>query len=259
MRINQLKSLLVILTWLTTAAAFADGHPVRTSQQDIIDGIKSALLAARPGLPIMDITPTAAEGIYQVQLGGGTMLHINESATYFFVGDLFTMEQGLIVNATEASRSSFRRQLLQELDESEMLVFAPPAERVRATVTVFTDIDCGYCRKLHQEVPELNRLGIAVRYLAYPRAGIGSDSYDKAVSAWCADNPRLALTEAKLGNQIEQRTCANPVAAHMNLGAEFGVNGTPAVFYEDGSLQNGYMPAMDMAERLGLIELRPES
>ena len=140
-----------------------------------------------------------------------------------------------------------------------MLVFSPPADRVKATVTVFTDIDCGYCRKLHQEVPELNRLGIAVRYLAYPRAGLGSDSYDKAVSAWCADNPRLALTEAKLGNEIETRTCANPVAGHMNLGAQFGVNGTPAVFYEDGTLQNGYMPALDMAERLGLIEPRPES
>ena len=259
MRKLRYQSRFFLLTGLIAAGSFAQQAAAEASHQAAIDNIRTALESARPGLPITEIRPTAADGIYEVQLGGGTILHINEAATYFFVGDLFTMQQGLIVNATETSRSAIRRQLLEDLDESEMLVFSPPADRVKATVTVFTDIDCGYCRKLHQEVPELNRLGIAVRYLAYPRAGVGSNSYDKAVSAWCADNPRLALTEAKLGNEIEARTCANPVAGHLNLGAQFGVNGTPAVFYEDGTLQNGYMPALDMAERLGLVEPRRDS
>ena len=110
-----------------------------------------------------------------------------------------------------------------------MLVFTPGAGKVKATVTVFTDIDCGYCRKLHQEVPELNRLGIAVRYLAYPRAGIDSDSYNKIVSAWCSNDPLGALTKAKRGEAIPTRKCDNPVARQYALGSEVGVTGTPTV------------------------------
>ena len=112
-------------------------------------------------------------------------------------------------------------------------------ELTKATITVFTDIDCGYCRKLHQDVPELNRLGVAVRYLAFPRAGIGSDSYDKAVSVWCADDQQKALTKAKAGKDIEMKTCVNPVAEQYGLVDAFGVTGTPAIFYEDGTLQAG--------------------
>ena len=247
-------SLLFIALCLLAELTMAAESDVQHADQAIMDGIRANLLAARPGLPITSIKPTVAEGIYEVQIGGGTILHAEASGRFFFASDLFAVDSTGIFNVTETSRSEMRRKLLDELDESEMLVFAPPPGRIKATVTVFTDIDCGYCRKLHQEVPELNRLGIAVRYLAYPRAGIGSESYDKAVSAWCADDPRAALTRAKAGIEIEKRTCANPVAAQYALGAEFGVNGTPAVFYEDGTLQSGYLPAEDMAIRLGLIE-----
>jgi thiol:disulfide interchange protein DsbC len=140
--------------------------------------------------------------------------------------------------------------LLEALDESEMVVFAP--ENPQKTVTVFTDFDCTYCRKLHQEVPVLNELGIAVRYLAYPRAGVGSASYDKMVSAWCADDPNTALTDAKMGKAIPQKTCANPVAKQYRLGDDFGVTGTPALILEDGQLLPGYMPASALAARLGI-------
>jgi thiol:disulfide interchange protein DsbC len=252
MRIYKTGTLILLLLSLLTGVAAAD-----TSHEQVMDGIRASLLAARPGIPITAIKPTVAEGIYEVQIAGGTILHADKSGRYFFASDLFVLEADGIVNFTEASRSVQRKELLEGLDESEMLVFAPAPDRIKTTVTVFTDIDCGYCRKLHQEVPELNRLGIAVRYLAYPRAGLDSESYDKAVSAWCADNPRIALTQAKSGVDIEKRECANPVASHMDLGAAFGVNGTPAVFYEDGTLQNGYMPAEDMAARLGVIEPRP--
>jgi thiol:disulfide interchange protein DsbC len=133
-----------------------------------------------------------------------------------------------------------------------MLVFSPPAERVKATLNVFTDIDCGYCRKLHQEVPELNRLGIAVRYLAYPRAGVESVSYDKYVSAWCADNQQEAFTMAKLGEPITDKTCNNPVAVQHKIGAEMGVTGTPALLYNDGRLEMGYRNAATLARMLGV-------
>ena len=133
-----------------------------------------------------------------------------------------------------------------------MVVFSPRPELTKATITVFTDIDCGYCRKLHQTVPELNRLGVAVRYLAYPRAGVGSASYDKAVAAWCADDPQKALTRCESRQRYRDETCANPVAEQYAMGDAFGVTGTPAVVYEDGTLQAGYLPAAEMARRLGI-------
>ena len=215
--------------------------------------IRQKILEARPDLPISRVTASKLEGFYEVLVQGGMILYVDESGNHFFAGDLFYVRPDGFVNATEVARVDERRELLKSLDEAEMVVFSPAPELVKTSITVFTDIDCGYCRKLHQEVPELNKLGIAVRYLAYPRAGVGSESYDKAVSAWCADNPQLALTRAKSGQEIEQATCENPVAAQYALGDSFGVTGTPAVVYENGTLQSGYLPADEMAKRLGII------
>lgn len=216
------------------------------------DEARAKLLAARPDLPVTSVQESRLEGFFEVRIEGGMILYMNETADYFFAGDLFYIQQQGLINATEMARVEARRELLGSLDKSEMVIFAPKPELTQATITVFTDIDCGYCRKLHQEVPELNRLGIAVQYLAFPRAGIGSESYDKAVSAWCADNPQLALTMAKAGKEIEEKTCANPIARQYELGGQFGVTGTPAIVYEDGTLQAGYLPAAVMAERLGV-------
>lgn len=218
----------------------------------VIDQIQDRLLSARPDLPIEAIEKSAIGDYYSIRVQGGMVLYVNESGDHFFAGDLYFVESAGFVNATEKARTGERKQLLDSLDESEMIVFAPAKDMIRQTITVFTDIDCGYCRKLHQEVPELNRLGIAVRYLAYPRAGVGSGSYDKAVSAWCADNQQLAMTRSKAGQEIEKKTCSNPVAAQFALGDQFGVNGTPAILYEDGTLQPGYLPASEMARRLGI-------
>lgn len=188
-----------------------------------------------------------------MSLLGGQTLYISSDGKYLFAGDLYEILEVGLVNLTETGRSVQRKRLLDALDESEMLVFAPPKEMIKATVTVFTDIDCTYCRKLHREVPELNRLGIAVRYLAYPRAGTSSESYNKFVSAWCADNPKAALTKAKNNQPIEEKTCDNPVAAQYKLGSTMGVNSTPSLVYEDGSMDPGYMPAAKLAERLGIL------
>jgi thiol:disulfide interchange protein DsbC len=246
------RKVLMLIFALLPFGIFADGHETGIQEMLTPEAAKQKLLDSRPGLPVASIKPSMLEGYFEVRLAGGMTLYMNGTAEHFFAGDLFYVAPEGLVNATEKSRTDVRKKLLESLDESEMIVFAPPPERIKATVTVFTDIDCGYCRKLHLEVPELNRLGIAVRYLAYPRAGIGSPSYDKAVSAWCADNPQVALTKVKAGKEIEQLTCANPVATQYALGDEFGVSGTPAVVYENGFLQAGYLPAADMAERLGV-------
>ena len=213
---------------------------------------REKLLTVRPNFPVLGVKRSVLDGYFEVLMDGGMTLYMNATADYFIAGDLFLIEPGGLVNVTEQSRTEQRKQLLASLKESDMVVFSPAPELTKATITVFTDIDCGYCRKLHQEVPELNRLGIAVRYLAYPRAGIGSDSYNKAVSVWCADDPQKALTNSKAGKNIETKTCENPGAAHYGLGDAFGVTGTPAVVYEDGNLQAGYLPAAETARRLGI-------
>lgn len=214
--------------------------------------VKAKLAQSRPGLPVEEVTNSTLPGFYEVTLSEGTTLFVNEDASYFVAGDLYRIEENRLVNISEESRNENRRELIAAVDESEMVVFSPAEGLKKATVTVFTDIDCGFCRKLHKEVPELNRLGIEVRYMAYPRAGIKSNSYDKYVAAWCADNKQQAITKAKLGQEIEMKTCDNPVAEQYALGNKIGVTGTPAVVYEDGTLQPGYLPALELASRLGI-------
>ncbi len=208
-------------------------------------------------LPVIEVRDTELEGFFEVIIDGGQALFITKDGEHFLTGDLYRLgrvDNGLfVVNISEESRSERRKELMADVAAEEMVVFSPPAENVKATISVFTDIDCGFCRKLHQEIPELNRLGIAVQYLAYPRAGIASRSYDKIVSAWCAEDPQEALTLAKAGREIEPVECENPVASHLRLGQEVGVTGTPALVYEDGTLVPGYLPAAQLAQQLGIV------
>lgn len=217
--------------------------------------IEAALRAARADLPPMEVVKSDMPGLYEARITGGTVLYVSEDGKYFIAGDLYQITGGSFVNVRDARMKPERKRAIDAIDDKEMLVFSPPQGKVKASVTVFTDIDCGYCRKLHQEIPELNQLGIAVRYLAYPRTGINSASYNKAVSAWCADNPNQALTQAKAGQTIPQKRCENPVAKHYYLGNELGVTGTPALVYEDGTLQPGYVPAKELATRLGILPI----
>jgi len=215
--------------------------------------VAARLKKIRPDLPVQAVRPSMLPGFYEVDMGGGQTLYITEDGKHFLTGDLWEVTDKGLVNLSENVRSKHRKELIDAVDESDMLVFSPPADKVKATVTVFTDVDCAYCRKFHKEVPELNRMGIAVRYLAYPRSGPNSPSYDKIVSAWCADDPQKALTLAKLGKPIETRTCKNPVAAEYALGNEVGVTGTPTLLYEDGTLIPGYLPAAQLAKQLGIV------
>jgi thiol:disulfide interchange protein DsbC len=144
-----------------------------------------------------------------------------------------------------------RSEALSALKDADMVVFKP--KDVKAKITIFTDIDCGYCRKLHQEIPRLNELGVQVAYAAFPRAGVGSSSYQKLVSVWCADSQQDAMTQAKNGQAVPAKTCANPVAAQYELGNKIGVMGTPAIILEDGRIIPGYVPADTIAKGLGLV------
>jgi thiol:disulfide interchange protein DsbC len=139
--------------------------------------------------------------------------------------------------------------MIEAIPDNEMLVFSPK-EAPKYTITVFTDIDCGYCRKLHAQIGEYMKEGISVEYLFFPRAGLNSESYTKAVNVWCAPDRRKALTEAKLDKPVPKKTCANPIAADFELGRRVGVDGTPAIYAPDGTQLGGYLPPDQLLARL---------
>ncbi len=191
------------------------------------------------------IRPAAVEGLYEVMYGTEA-LYLTGDGRYGLQGDMIDLESGK--NLTEISRTEFRKQRLDSMDESQMIVFSPA--NPRHTLTVFTDVDCAYCQKMHAEMDQFNSYGIAVRYLMFPRSGTGTPSYKKAVSVWCADDPMTAITRAKAGEEIPEVTCDNPVRSQWLSGQEMGVTGTPALFTEDGSLIQGYRPVKKLAVAL---------
>lgn len=214
--------------------------------------VKEKLEALLPGIQISRVELSEIGGLYRVDSNNGQTIFTNADASYFLTGDMYSAKAGKVVNLTEARRGQTRAVQIAAITEGERIIF-PAQGETKAKIAVFTDIDCGYCRKLHQEVPRMNELGIEVSYLAYPRAGVGSDSYNKFVSAWCSSDKKQAMTDAKAGKQIASKTCANPVAQQFELGQAMGVTGTPAIVLDDGTLVPGYMPADQLAKGLGIL------
>ncbi|MGK0499717.1 MAG: thiol:disulfide interchange protein DsbC [Oceanicoccus sp.] len=220
--------------------------------------ITESLKASRPGLSVAAINPSVIDGLYAVQISNGPLLYATADGQHFVLGDLYQVAPGGFVNLAEKERETGRAELMSKVINGEMIVFSPEEQPAKASIMVFTDVDCFYCQKLHQEVPDLNRLGIEVRYLAFPRAGVGSDSYKKIASAWCAKDPQTALTMLKNRERIATNVCpSNPVEAQYNLGKKVGVTGTPAIVTEQGRLMPGYMPALQLAAALG-VPVEPE-
>lgn len=232
------------------AEATAAGKVDATVDAKIVEAIRKRIMQARPDLVVGNVQATPIDNLYQASINNGPTIYTTQDGGFFLTGDLFEVRSTGLVNLAEAARETERVELLADIKPSEMIVFSPQVKK--ASVTVFTDVDCGYCQKLHREVPELNELGIEVRYLAFPRAGVGSPSFDKLVSAWCADDQQTAMTRLKNREQIPSASCANPVARQYRMGQEMGIQGTPAMITSDGRLLPGYMPAASLAEALGV-------
>ena len=215
------------------------------AEQKVQDAIKTLVPDAR----IDSITRSELPGFYEVVLGGQP-LYVSADGRYLISGALWDI--GAKRNLTEARLAGLRKSTLDAVGADQRIVF--PASQPKHVITVFTDIDCGYCRRLHQQMAEYNNAGITVEYLFFPRAGIGSESYDKAVSVWCAADRNAALTKAKNGEPLENKTCANPIASQFDLGHKVGVSGTPAVIAEDGTQIGGYLTPEQMIARLDQIK-----
>lgn len=234
-----------------TAKVATNDEAEQVSQTDAKNILKK-LLTARPDLEFSILGMSPIPGVYEVQVKNGPLLFVYESGEYLFQGDLLQIKANEIISTMEARQASKRQQLFAQRSTEDMIIFKPEGE-IKAVMNVFTDVDCGYCRKFHQEVPQLNAMGIEIRYLAYPRAGIPSGSYDKIAKAWCAEDQQDILTKVKSGQRVDVEVCDNnPIAEHYAFGSSIGVTGTPAIILMDGTLIPGYQPADNFAKLLGI-------
>lgn len=224
--------------WIATMAmAVTFGATAGSIEDQVREGL--APLADR--VPIESVTALEDTGLFVVQLASGELIYATADGRHFVSGDLYQVSQGELVNLTERAQWGQRAELIAAIDDQETVIFSPAGE-TRARVSVFTDIDCGYCRKLHDEIEQYTDLGIEIQYLAFPRAGLESQSYQKYVSAYCAADPHAALTAAKAGQTIPSASCANPIADQYNLGNQMGVRGTPSMILSSGQMIPGYVP-----------------
>jgi thiol:disulfide interchange protein DsbC len=185
-----------------------------------------------------DSRPTPVPGIVEVRRGAD-IVYMTNDGQYVFTGDLYQLSTRN--NLSEARRRELRTQLINALPESQMVIFSPAAPKY--TVTVFTDVDCVYCRELHRQIADYNRLGVRVRYMFFPRTGPNTDSWRKAEQVWCSADRKAALTRAKLGEDLDARPCsATPVAQEYALGKALGIEGTPGIYAANGALLGGYLP-----------------
>jgi len=198
------------------------------------------------------VSDTAISGLFEVVTDEG-IFYVNADASNLIQGSLYQVDANGVTDLTEQAMGKVRQQAMQTFagDSIDYL-----AENEKYSITVFTDINCGYCRKLHNEVAELNQLGISVKYLAFPRGGLNSKTYQDMASIWCAQDSATAMSNAKRGGKVVPETCTNTVAQQYDLGRRLGVTGTPAIVFESGQMQPGYVPA---AQLISILEKMDKS
>ncbi|MGB0712589.1 MAG: thioredoxin fold domain-containing protein, partial [Gammaproteobacteria bacterium] len=209
----------------------------------------------RKRFPKLDIGPSASTPVKGIRVvkAGSEYVYLTEDGRHAFVGSLLDLETG--ANLTERDRAGDRLSALADFPDKDRVIY-PAQGRERARLTVFTDTSCGYCRKLHREVPELQRAGVTVTYIPFPRSGPRGAAYDTMRKVWCSPNRARALDIAKgVGSgALGEGDCkeADAVEAGYKLGIALGVTGTPAILMPDGRLQPGYLPANRLLSLLGL-------
>ncbi|WP_189440833.1 DsbC family protein [Rhodanobacter panaciterrae] len=238
---------------LSACAAESGAAPVvaPTITPAAVQMVQQAIKGLSANIQVDSIDPAPMPGFYQV-IAGGQMVYVSTDGKYLMHGDLIDL--GKHQNLGDAAWSRFRKDELAKVPASQRIVFAPAHPKY--TVTVFTDVNCGFCRALHEHVAEFNKAGIAVEYLAWPREGVTSTSgrptptYTEMVSVWCASDRKAAFTAAKEGHAPKAATCTNPVEDQFNLGLKLGVNGTPTIIGPDGSTLGGFVTPDQLLQAL---------
>ncbi len=235
----------LLLTGFSAVVAASESTPTSAAEQ-----ITSKMQTLN--IPVDTINPSAIEGLYEVT-SKGDIYYVNGDATHLIYGNIYDLDNQML-NLTEQKKAQLSRDnVAKNIDkltafEKDMIVFK--ADQEKHVVTVFTDPTCSYCQKLHSEMADYNKAGITIRYLAFPRAGLNSSTYHNMVSIWCAEDPKAAMNSAKKRQSIPSNSCENTVKEQYEFGRLLGVNGTPALILEDGSMAPGYLPAQRLLQVL---------
>lgn len=219
---------------------FIGGFAGLALADDNAEIIRKSMERSQLGAKIEFIEPSKMPGLYTVGLEGGRVLYASADGGFFLHGRLYQATDGGTINLTDQQEREGIARSIAGLNESDMIVF--PADDEKAVVTVFTDTTCPFCHKLHEEMEDLNEAGITVRYLAYPRQGLKSDAFDTMVAVWCSKDRRKEFSRAMDDNRIKAPACDNPVKQQYLLGQQIGLQGTPTLIFEDGSVVSGYQP-----------------
>ena len=221
-----LRITLALSLLFTGTSVFADKE---------IDALKKELAKKLPNIEISRVSKSPVEGLYEV-IAGSQVVYMTKDAKYMIDGDVVNLETKR--NHTEEAKSGIRLEQIDALGEDQMLIYTP--EKVKHTVTVVTDIDCPYCRRLHDEMDEYLSLGVRVRYIFMPLKG--KADFDTTVSVWCAEDRNVALDIAKAGGSLDAKDCDNPIKRHLEVSRSIGIRGTPAIILENGKMLPGYVP-----------------
>ncbi len=214
--------------------------------QDDVAAVQKRLAERFPEVRAEQITPAPVAGLFELRIGP-QIAYVSADGRFIVRGDI--IEVATDANLTEARRSAARLAAIEDVGEANMIVFTP--KQVKHTINVFTDVECGYCRKLHREIDQYLAQGIRVRYLMFPRGGPNSEGWLKAEQVWCSPDRSAALTKSKRGEVLTVKPCSpTPVQQHYSLGLTLGVQGTPAIVTDTGELVPGYVPPGELAAYL---------
>ena len=222
--------------------SFAAGSPQ--------ERVRNVLKGLNPAIRVDSIEPSPVRGFHQV-VAGGQVVYVSDDGKYLFQGGLLDVAKRK--DMSESALARVRADVLKTLPMADRIVYSPVGA-AKYKVVVLTDVECGYCRKFHNDLAEYTKRGIEVQYLAFPRAGLGSPDYRKMVSVWCADDRRKALTDAKNDRAVPPRTCKTPVDMQYNAGQRMGLEGTPMLLTTDGEFLGGYLPPDVLLQRMQQVE-----
>lgn len=267
---SQSPYVLAVLCIVLLLSSFMISHsvvaqPIKLPEQnaegaipsDIANNIIRRLQEARSDIEISNLRRSPLDGIYKVDLNG-QLAFVSEDGGFLISGEMYEINKGYLLNLQEEERrqqeAAFapkRAQMLAAIDPKEMVVYSP--EEKKGHVYIFTDIDCGFCRRLHSQLDQMLTMGIEVRYLAFPRAGVNSRSAEKLITVWCSDNPQSVMTRFKRGENVALNSCErHPISDHYMLGRDVDVTGTPAIVLESGQLIPGAVSPERLAREMGI-------
>lgn len=239
----QIIQIVTLSFLLFSSAVLSNDHE---NSLEEIDLVLQALLEIFPGATDYSLDDSVVDGLYAVSIGS-EVIYVSKDGKFLIRGEIYDLQNS--VNVTEEKRVLGRLDVMQSLDEETMIIYEP--KKIKHTITIFTDIDCGYCRKFHQQIGDYLDLGIRVRYLSFPRTGPDTESWEKAQSVWCSKNRQDSLDRAKQGKKIDSVFCFDsPVEKHYNLGSVFNISGTPTIVTEKGKIIVGYLPPESLLFRL---------